>query len=122
VVYDVRFHAYSRNPNYTKKSISEVVQNNNIKYLHFPELGIPPEMRRYTPTNVWVYNVLFDKYENEILSKEIAQKRIDHVVDNVVRGETVVLMCMELNVDFCHRKRLAEIIAKRAGVAVKDIS
>ncbi len=117
VVLDVRANPVSRKYGFAKSSFSHIAEKIGIDYQHEPQLGIPGSLRKPL-SNYASYQKLFAKYKKTVIrdrSREIAN------VASLMRRRPAVLMCMEKDVKFCHRSRLAEAIASENGLDIKNL-
>ena len=114
---DVRHNPVARRYGFHKSTLHRLCGKVEIDYLHFPQLGIPSDVRRNLqgPTD---YQALFAWYEREVLPREA--QTVSTVTDLVRRGPGV-LMCAESDPRRCHRTRLANAIARVAGLPVRDL-
>ncbi|MDR1924378.1 MAG: DUF488 domain-containing protein [Planctomycetaceae bacterium] len=109
---DVRRNPISRKPGFSKNKLAQKLQAEGITYIHIPELGIPSEMRREL-NNKEDYVKLFDKYETDLLPTAQRQKEI---LINLLEEKPSVLLCFESDPEYCHRTRLAKVIADETGL------
>lgn len=113
---DVRNNPFSMKYAFNKSKLSEYLQKVGIKYLHFPEIGIPGSFRKSLETSS-DYSKLFDMYKREILSKN--KVRLNEIIALSKSGR-VALMCFEKDVKKCHRGIIAKEL-KSMGCDVIDI-
>jgi len=102
MVVDVRNNPFSRKADFSKKRLTEHLQKAQIEYLHIPELGIPSKERKEAKDEAdWAR--LFSWFDQQLESKiEILERLIA-----LGNDKNIVLMCLERNVDECHRGRIA---------------
>ncbi|MBN2579494.1 MAG: DUF488 domain-containing protein [Pirellulales bacterium] len=112
---DVRSNAISRRYGFHKTTLDRLCKALDITYLHRPELGIPPLLRRdlTTPAD---YEALFVKYEAEVLTDRTAAVE---EVSQLVKAKPTVLVCVESDPQMCHRTRLAKAVSERSCLPVK---
>ncbi len=114
---DVRELPLSRKNGFSKSILSKKLEDKNIIYRHFPELGSPREIRH----ELWGggnYEKFFKAY-SEWLSSPHAKTYIGDV-EGWSHVKTTAIMCFEKDVEKCHRS----IIKKRLiqdGFKVVDI-
>lgn len=107
---DVRKNPVSRKKGFSKRALSERLAVAGIEYRHFAALGVPSQNRRdLDPSRPETYTALFDYYETEILPA--AAESLDALQQLLQFHGRVALMCFEADPDFCHRSRLADILA-----------
>lgn len=113
-VVDVRHNAYSRKYGFTKIFLERFCGKVGLEYVHFPSLGIPSSLRSGL-SDAAAYDHVFQCYETEILpSKKIALSRLG----NLLVDAPTTLMCYEADPWWCHRGRLAPIIAAKTSLEV----
>jgi uncharacterized protein (DUF488 family) len=115
VLIDIREKAISRKKGFSKTALKEHLEKNNIKYIHYRNLGSPSEIRKQLMEDN-DYITFFDEYDKYLLEQEDSLKEI---VD-IFKDGRPCLMCFEKNHRQCHRnsvaKRLEEIYPKKVRV------
>lgn len=116
-IVDVRANPVSRKYGFAKSTLSALAAKVSVGYLHIPLLGIPSTDRKNlgTPQS---YVQLLDDYEARILPLRAEAMR------NVLRTMKAlpsVLVCMEENPSFCHRGRLARILASESDLSIRHL-
>ena len=114
---DVRMNPIARMFGYHKSTLSRLCASINIKYHHFPQLGIPSSSRANLK-NKSDYDKLFKKYELYNLPK--AHEFIGSVADLICKKPSA-LFCMEADPKFCHRSVLANKISNQTGLPVSHL-
>jgi Uncharacterized conserved protein len=117
LIIDARANPVSRSYGFSKRQFSEIANRLCLDYSHMPELGIPSEYRTDL-TDYDSYQRLLKKYEREMLpnlAEEIGE------VGKLMKETPAVLVCMEKDVRYCHRSRLAEAISRKTGLEVRHI-
>jgi uncharacterized protein (DUF488 family) len=117
MIIDVRANPISRKFAFSKKRFSNLAQNLGIRYKHVPELGIPSK-KRAELSDFSSYQRLLDYYESEMLPK---QKNHISEVARLMNQVPSALMCVEKDVQYCHRKRLASCVAEEAGLRTEHL-
>ncbi len=105
VLVDVRQNPISRKPGFSKSSLSELLQQNNIDYLHFQKLGTPRELRNRLKED-GDYEVFFEEYKGYLIN----QKSWLDYLKNMAEKETCCLMCFEKDHQECHRQVISSTL------------
>jgi uncharacterized protein (DUF488 family) len=116
-VIDVRSNPVARRYGFHKCTLDRLCGKVQIKYSHFPQLGISSNLRHGLET-ASQYEALFSQYEANVLPRE--EKAVAKVAA-LMRERPTVLMCMETNPSKCHRSRLATAIARLTALAVHHL-
>jgi uncharacterized protein (DUF488 family) len=104
---DVRKNAISRKKGFSKTALSERLARAGITYYHFPDVGIPSEMRKgLKVSDPDTYSVLFEYYDNEIVPK--ARDTVETIKQIATEQERIAITCFEADHRFCHRHRLTK--------------
>jgi uncharacterized protein (DUF488 family) len=109
-VLDVRERPYSRKPDFSKKRLTAHLAAEGIAYLHLVELGTPKPIRdevkrsKNFPAFFAAVTPLIEAQE-EALQAALAR----------ARAEVCALLCYEGPAQECHRRAVAEAMARRAG-------
>ena len=116
-IIDVRANPVSRKYGFAKSTLSTLAAKVSVGYSHVPLLGIPSRDRKNlgTPQS---YVELLDDYEARILPLRAEPQRD---VLRAMQAQPSVLVCMEENPAFCHRGRLAKILASGSGLSVRHL-
>jgi ParB family chromosome partitioning protein len=111
LVADVRRVPISRfRPEFSKNNLDKILTEQGVKYSHWPELGIPSEIRNTLQTSD-----LFAWYESNVqLELELAQH------DPEMSTKRVAFMCVEVDPQSCHRHCIAAYLEKR-GYQLLDL-
>ena len=108
VLCDIRKNPISRKYGFSKKTLKNACEGLNIKYIHFPELGIVSEKRQYLKSQA-DYNKLFDEYEHTIIPKQ--KYAIEQIFELLQKEHRIALTCFEASHKQCHRSRVAKAIS-----------
>lgn len=109
-VVDVRHNPQSMKYGFSKKRFKECIEGSRMKYIHIPELGIPSSMRKGLGSDI-SHASLFQKYEDELLPKNVgAQRQLIKLFDEYPR---IALVCFEADHHFCHRNTLIKHLQKK---------
>lgn len=114
-VVDVRLNPASRKPGFSRRRLTEALEDVGLTYVHMPELGNPRENRAAF-------------HAGEPAAIEFYLSRLDEAGDTVARiaeaaqARTVALLCYERDVEICHRRQVAEAVRDAApAVEVKHL-
>jgi uncharacterized protein (DUF488 family) len=112
VLCDVRKNSLSMKYGFSKSQLQNECKGVGIEYYHMPEVGIDSNKRQELHTQA-DYDKLFVFYRSTVLKNEI-QKQED-ILTLLKTKRRIALTCFELNIHQCHRKHLADSIAKLDG-------
>jgi hypothetical protein len=110
VLCDVRRNAMSMKYGFSKSQLKNACEGLGIKYIHIPEVGIASDKRKKLESQQ-DYDLLFKNYGLSTLQNTEAQQL--QIIDLIKTHERVALTCFEKDICQCHRKPLAESIAKQ---------
>ena len=117
-VIDTRANPVSRRYGFHKSSLAKLCGLLDIRYEHWPEMGIPSSWRQDLSTDN-EYRTLFKKYESEILE---SQKESLARLAKVMQADYAALLCRETEKQYCHRTSLARHLARLNNLEVEDIT
>ena len=117
VLLDVRYRAQSRRKGFSKSSLAKECQSLGIAYTHDRELGTPPEMMKAAQENGGYDPQLFAKYRKFLSTKRESLQK----ASELAASSRTCLLCYELDPMNCHRRVVAEFVAKKTGVSVTHI-
>jgi uncharacterized protein (DUF488 family) len=103
---DCRYDAISRNPDFSKSSLTSHLERIGIQYRHLKEYGIPREIRKSG-------NALYWYMEN-------VKPKIDISLVELFE-QPVCFMCMERNSASCHRKVILDTMREQ-GIDGRELS
>jgi uncharacterized protein (DUF488 family) len=109
VLCDVRKNSVSMKYGFNKSQLKNVCDGVGIKYVHIPDLGIESD-RRQELHSQQDYDILFQHYRNDILTKTRSQQ--EYLLELLKTNKRIALTCFEANICHCHRKHLSEAITK----------
>ncbi|MDE2856202.1 MAG: DUF488 family protein [Chloroflexota bacterium] len=116
-IIDVRANPISRKYGFAGRRMKEIGERIGIGYLHFPSLGVPRH-RRAILTDRASRNRLFSLYEQTTL---VDSKNDVARLGNYMKCKPSALVCVEKDVECCHRSRLAHAIANVTGLEVMNL-
>lgn len=118
VLCDVRKNAFSRKFGFSKAMLAGVCLDFGIRYEHMPELGIESDARQEL-NGLADYERLFTKYERTVLP--VQADALERIASWVISGDCVALTCFERLPEYCHRTRIARVVAKKIGKKIADL-
>ena len=111
---DVRQNPNSRKHGFSKSQLEMFLQDNEINYLHFQELGTPRELRQELKDNL-DYKTFFEEYENYMREQKASLNSLKDLVEKT----TCCLMCFEKNYQECHRQVISSAIVEMTNNKVE---
>ena len=111
---DVRANPISRKYGFSKLRLSQFCDTLGLEYCHLPNLGISRSARTGLGSAV-SYRRLLSQYAKSMLPEHRAE--VD-ALGSLMRRTPSVIMCVEKNVECCHRSRLANAVADTTGLEV----
>jgi uncharacterized protein (DUF488 family) len=106
---DVRKNSLSMKFGFSKSLLKKYCESLGIEYIHIPEVGINSDQRQELNTQQ-DYDALFEVYKKTTLNETaIYQAKI---IELLAKYKRIALTCFEADICQCHRKPLAEAIAK----------
>ena len=115
ILIDIRYNPHSMKYNFNKNRLQKTLKNVQIEYIHIPELGIEPKLRKDL-VNQQDYELLFAKYRHELQDKKKYLQKIRILVND----KRIALMCFEKDVMQCHRREVGNYL-KNVGENVLSI-
>jgi uncharacterized protein (DUF488 family) len=115
IVADVRNLPLSRKKGFSKYSLSTLLEENDIEYINYRNLGAPKELRSFL-METKDYTTFFRRYK-DIISKNLDD--LDRILDIVNKRKKVALLCYEKDPQMCHRSIVADEMKKRDGNGLK---
>jgi uncharacterized protein (DUF488 family) len=109
VVADVRNLPLSRKKGFSKTPLFNLLEENNIEYINYRDLGAPKELRSFL-IETKDYGTFFEEYKKIITQNT---NDVDGILALVNKGKKVVLLCYEKDPETCHRKVIANEVKKR---------
>jgi len=115
---DVRDRPISRRPGFSKRQLAAAIEEAGMSYLHLDALGTPPEGRLANRRREW------DRFW-AIVEERLARPEAELALQQAARiadAATCCLLCYESDWQICHRRRVAEILCRRHGFAVRHLA
>ena len=113
---DIRFNAVSQyKPAFSRKNLEGALKSAGIDYVHFPELGVPSDIRGLA-TASGRRDDIWDWYDEHVLPQFSSNL---HWFFNST-NHPVALMCVEKEAEDCHRHVLAGAL-ERQGLISADL-
>ena len=113
-IIDIRANPVSRKYGFAGSRMKKIGENLGIEYQHYPYLGISSTARANL-TNRASRARLFTQYEQTTL---VERKQEMEEVGIYMQVKASVLVCVEKDVNSCHRSKLSLAIAKETGMEV----
>lgn len=111
ILIDVRELPLSRKPGFSKRALSELVEEAGLQYIHIQSLGAPRTVRHaLRETSDWE-SYCFG-YKNHLSQQE---QYLDLLVE-LSRESRVCLMCFEADYSTCHRSLITERLEKNRKI------
>ena len=113
---DVRDRPISRRPGFSKRQLAAAIEDAGMRYVHLAALGTPPEGRLANRRREW------ERFWR-IVEEKLAYAELDLLqAAEIARAGSSCLLCYEADWRVCHRRRIAEILAERHGLAVRHLA
>jgi len=93
-------------PEFNKEKLKQIMRKHGIRYIHYPELGVPSEIRRKLG-ETGDYDWFFKQYDENVIPK------LEKEVDLQSLNYPIAVMCVELDPTRCHRHRIALALEER---------
>jgi uncharacterized protein (DUF488 family) len=114
---DIRYNPVSMyKPDFSKANLRRHLEDAGVRYIHFPELGIPRDIRSLAidkpdRSDLWTW---YDRY--------VAEPYVGHNLHHFLNfaDHPVALMCVETDPTSCHRHRLG-LALERLGLQGFDL-
>ena len=115
-VIDVRANPVSRKYGFAGSSMAGIAKKLGLGYTHLPSLGIPSKARVGLGSRA-SYQRLLDRYERDLPEHASEIDRLG----KQMQVTPSVLVCVESDVECCHRSRLATAVLKTSGLPVHHL-
>jgi uncharacterized protein (DUF488 family) len=106
---DVRKNSLSMKFGFSKSLLKKYCESLDIEYIHIPEVGINSDQRQELNTQQ-DYDALFEVYKKTTLKETDSYQT--KIIELLSKYKRIALTCFEADICQCHRKPLAEAIAK----------
>lgn len=116
VVADVRANPVSRKKGFSKRQLAEVLGAAGIDYVSVRELGISTSDRA-AASGADGWTRLLSDYAASLALADVRGEAANRLAENARTRRTAV-MCLESDLDHCHRKPLSEWIAEKTGLSL----
>jgi uncharacterized protein (DUF488 family) len=90
-------------PELSKGNLARLLTEHGIRYAHFPQLGVPRDVRAKS-IETGTRNVIWEWYDEQVVAPFLGRNL--HFFLNCVE-HPVALMCTEIDPHECHRHRLS---------------
>lgn len=110
LVVDVRRNPTSRKRGFSKESLQRLVARVGIEYLHLPDLGTPPAIRKFYQRTGDVA-VALRRYEKYLRLQRDSLRELT----GLVRCKVLCLLCLESDYTSCHRSVIARELSEMTG-------
>lgn len=107
---DVRKNSLSMKFGFSKSLLKKYCESLGIEYIHIPEMGINSDQRQELNTQQ-DYDALFEVYKKTTLKQTDSYQT--QIIELLSKYKRIALTCFEADICQCHRKPLAEAIAKK---------
>ena len=115
---DVRHRPQSRRPGMSKTRLGQLLGDHGIAYEHRRALGTPPDIR-------WLYRAGRNAEAAAAFLEHVegtAAAELDALAAELDHAPPTALMCLEADPGGCHRRVVAEALARRRpDLAVVDL-
>ncbi len=114
-VADVRANPVSRKKGFSKRQLDAVLTDAGIEYRSIRELGIPTSDRRSASGGASGWQSLLDEYAASLDRIDERGEYAKTLAESCLEAVTAI-MCLESDLDHCHRKPLSEWAAARMNL------
>ena len=106
---DVRDRPISRRPGFSKRQLAAAVEEAGMEYVHLAALGTPPAGREAGRRREWgrFWGIVEEKLATGEAALDLERAA------RFARTAPSCLLCYEADWQICHRRRVAEILARR---------
>jgi len=115
---DIRNNPVSRKWGFAKNTLAGLCKKVDVEYVHIPELGIPSDKRTLITTEDG-HKKLLDEYEQIYL---LSCKGLVSDTLSLIEQTPSALLCMEADIQMCHRGRLAKKMGEISKLPVVHLT
>ena len=115
---DVRDRPISRRPGFSKRQLAAAIEDAGLRYVHLAALGTTAEGRLANRRREWER---FWHIVDEKLARAEAELDLQQAAE-IAAASSSCLLCYEADWRVCHRRRIAEILARRHGFDVRHLA
>lgn len=101
ILVDVRANPHSMKYGFSGTRLKQIIENQGIKYLSIPTLGIRSENRQEL-NSLKDYQKLFEDFENNQMPQ--VKNELEELKILLKKGKRIALMCFEKDINYCHRE------------------
>ena len=116
---DVRAVARSRKVGFAKSRLAAGLAAGGIGYVHLRGLGTPAEGRAASRAG---HHDEMKRVFAEHMATPEAQQDLHALAERIENGERVALLCYEADAAHCHRRPVAEALARLLNLDVTDLA
>jgi uncharacterized protein (DUF488 family) len=110
-VIDVRFRPQSRRPGMSRTRLAALLAEHGIAYEHRRALGTPPDLRvLFRAGRLEEARVAYGRHV-----EATAHRDLDALAAELPGAPPTALLCLEADPAGCHRRLVAEAVARRRG-------
>lgn len=120
VVVDVRANPVSRKKGFSRRQLDEAFAAAGIQYRSIRELGISTADRKAAAGGASAWNKLLEDYAASLDIAESRGEAAYELATDCSKSVTAV-MCLESDLDHCHRKPLAEWVAAKTELELRHL-
>mgnify|MGYP001575775628 CR=1 FL=1 len=110
-VLDTRNNPISRKYGFSKSALKKKCQDVGLQYLHFPEVGIPSNIRVHNKERQSLWKI----YQEQILPEN---EMVLGQLSKIICQEKAVLICFEEHFEDCHRHLLAQELSTKINLPI----
>lgn len=115
---DVRLRPQSRKPGLSKSRLKARCAEDGITYVHDRDLGTPSDMMQRVKSGDGYNEEIHEEYRQYLLSRKTESLESAR---KLVLSSPTCLMCFEAEAENCHRRVVAEELARLTGLTVHHL-
>jgi uncharacterized protein (DUF488 family) len=115
---DVRDRPQSRRAGFSKRQLQAAVEASGRHYVHLQALGTPPEGREANRRRQWTrfWGIVEARLATPEAALDLARAA------DIAAAAPSCLLCYEADWQFCHRRRVAELLGDRHGFTLQHLT